>query len=158
MGKASERLFLPAIQMMLPEVVDMNMPAEGAFHNLVIVSIKKEYRGQAQKVVHGLWGMGLLALSKTIVVVDANVDVQNASEVAWRVTNNLDPQYDIFFASGPMDDLDHASIMAGVGSKVGIDATTKGPLEGRERDWPPDILMSDEIKALVDQKWEQYGI
>ena len=158
MGKVSERLFLPAIQMMLPEIVDINMPAEGAFHNLVIVSIKKEYRGQAQKVVHGLWGMGLLALSKTIVVVDANVDVQNLSEVAWRVTNNLDPQFDTFFASGPMDDLDHASITAGVGSKVGIDATTKGPLEGRERDWPPDILMSDEIKALVDRKWEQYGI
>jgi 4-hydroxy-3-polyprenylbenzoate decarboxylase len=158
MGKVSERLFLPGIQMMLPEIVDMNMPAEGAFHNLVIVSIKKEYRGQAQKVVHGLWGMGLLALSKTIVVVDSNVNVQNLSEVAWRVTNNLDPQHDIFFASGPMDDLDHASITAGVGSKVGIDATAKGPLEGRERDWPPDILMSDEIKALVDRKWEQYGI
>jgi 4-hydroxy-3-polyprenylbenzoate decarboxylase len=158
MGKVSERLFLPAIQMMLPEIVDMNMPAEGAFHNLLIVSIKKEYRGQAQKVVHGLWGMGLLALSKTVVVVDASVNVQNLSEVAWRVTNNLDPQQDIFFASGPMDDLDHASVTAGVGSKVGIDATAKGPLEGRERDWPPDILMSDEIKALVDRKWEQYGI
>ena len=158
MGKVSERLFLPAIQMMLPEVVDINMPAEGAFHNLVIVSIKKEYRGQAQKVVHGLWGMGLLALSKTVVVVDADVDVQNPSEVAWRVTNNLDPQQDIFFASGPMDDLDHASVTAGVGSKVGIDATAKGPLEGRNRDWPPDILMSDEVKSLVDRKWEQYGI
>ena len=158
MGKVSERLFLPAIQMMLPEIVDINMPAEGAFHNLVIVSIKKEYRGQAQKVVHGLWGMGLLALAKTVVVVDANVDVQNPSEVAWRVTNNLDPQQDIFFASGPMDDLDHASATPGVGSKVGIDATAKGPLEGRNRDWPPDILMSDEVKALVDRKWEQYGI
>ena len=158
MGKASERLFLPAIQMMLPEIIDINMPAEGAFHNLVIVSIKKEYRGQAQKVVHGLWGLGLLALSKTVVVVDATVDVHNPSEVAWRVTNNLDPQQDIFFASGPMDDLDHASATPGVGSKVGIDATTKGPLEGRNRDWPPDILMSDEVKALVDRKWEQYGI
>jgi 4-hydroxy-3-polyprenylbenzoate decarboxylase len=122
------------------------------------VSIKKEYRGQAQKVVHGLWGLGLLALSKTVVVVDATVDVHNPSEVAWRVTNNLDPQQDIFFASGPMDDLDHASATPGVGSKVGIDATTKGPLEGRNRDWPPDILMSDEVKALVDRKWEQYGI
>ena len=158
MGKVSERLFLPGIQIMLPEVVDMNMPAEGAFHNLLIISIKKEYRGQAQKVVHGIWGMGLLALSKTVVVVDADVDVQNLSEVAWRVTNNLDPQQDIFISSGPIDDLDHASVTLGFGSKVGIDATSKGPLEGRLRDWPEDIIMSDDVKALVDSKWEQYGI
>ena len=157
-GKATERLFLPAIQMVLPEIVDINMPAEGIFHNLIIVSIRKSYRGQAQKVAHGMWGLGLLALAKTIVIVDANVNVQDLSEVAWRVTANLDPQQDIFFASGPVDDLDHASSTPRVGSKVGIDATAKGPLDGRERPWPDDIAMSDEIKALVDRKWSSYGI
>ena len=158
MGKATERLFLPIIQMALPEVVDINMPAEGVFHNLVIVSIKKEYPGQAQKVMHALWGLGLMMLAKAIVVVDSFVDVQDVSEVAWRVTNNLDASQDITIASGPVDDLDHASPTPKVGSKVGIDATAKGPLEGRTREWPPDILMSDDIKALVDRKWGEYGV
>ena len=157
-GKATERLFLPAIQMVLPEVVDINMPAEGIFHNLIIVAIKKSYRGQAQKVAHGMWGLGLLALAKTIVIVDADVNVQDVSEVAWRVTANLDPSEDIFFASGPVDDLDHASKTPRVGSKVGIDATAKGALDGRERPWPEDIVMSDEVRALVDGKWHLYGI
>ena len=158
MGKATERLFLPIMQMVLPEIVDINMPAEGVFHNLVIVSIKKEYPGQAQKVMYALWGLGLMMLAKAIIVVDDYVNVQDVSEVAWRVTNNLDASRDIIFASGPVDDLDHASPTARFGSKVGIDATAKGPLEGRQREWPPDIVMSDEIKALVDSKWEEYGI
>ncbi len=158
MGKVTERVFLPIIQMVLPEVVDMNMPAEGVFHNLVIVSIKKEYPGHARKAMYGLWGMGLMTLAKTIIVVDHFVNVQDLSEVAWRVTNNLDPSQDILFASGPLDDLDHASPMPKFGSKMGIDATAKGPMEGRQREWPPDIVMSDEIKALVDKKWDEYGI
>ena len=158
MGKVTERVFLPMIQMVLPEVVDMNMPAEGVFHNLVIVSIKKEYPGQARKVMYGLWGLGLMSLAKTIVVVDHFVNVNNISEVTWRVTNNIDPSQDILFATGPLDDLDHATPTPKFGSKVGIDATAKGPMEGRQREWPPDIVMSPEVKALVDRKWAEYGI
>ncbi len=158
MGKVTERFFLPIIQLVLPEVVDMNMPAEGVFHNLVIVSVKKEYPGQARKVVYGLWGMGLMSLAKAIIVVDDNVNVQDVSEVAWRVTNNLDGERDIFFATGPVDDLDHASTAAKFGSKVGIDATSKWPEEGYHREWPPDIVMSGEVRELVDAKWESYGI
>ena len=158
MGKVTERVFLPIIQMVIPEVVDINMPAEGVFHNLVIVSIKKEYPGQARKVMYGLWGMGLMSLAKAIVVVDHFVNVQDLSEVTWRVTNNIDPAQDVLFASGPVDDLDHASPTPKFGSKMGIDATAKGPMEGRQREWPPDIVMSPEMKALVDRRWAEYGI
>ena len=158
MGKASERLMLPALQMTLPEVVDMNMPAEGIFHNLVVVSIRKEYPGHARKVMYGLWGLGLLMLAKTIIVVDHYVDVHNLSELAWRVTANIDPSRDVVFVDGPVDDLDHASSSPRYGSKMGIDATAKGVMDGRTREWPPDILMSDEIKRLVDSKWSEYGI
>ncbi len=158
MGKASERFMLPVLQMTLPEVIDNNMPAEGVFHNLVLVSIKKEYPGHARKVIYALWGLGLLMLSKAIVVVDENVDVQNISEVAWRVTANLDPSQDIVIVDGPVDDLDHSSASPRYGSKVGIDATAKGRTEGRIREWPPDIQMVDEIKRLVNTKWSEYGI
>jgi 4-hydroxy-3-polyprenylbenzoate decarboxylase len=158
MGKVTERVFLPLIQMMLPEVVDINMPAEGVFHNLVIVSVRKEYPGQARKVIHGLWGMGLMSLAKTIIVVDHFVDVHNLSEVTWRVTNNIDPVHDFEFTHGAVDDLDHASPTPKVGSKVGIDATAKGLMDGRQRDWPPDIVMSPDIKALVDRRWSDYGL
>lgn len=158
MGKATERMFLPIIQMVLPEVVDMNMPAEGVFHNLVIVSIKKEYPGQASKVMYALWGMGLMMLAKAIIVVDDFVNVQDVSEVAWRVTNNLDASQDVIFATGPVDDLDHSSPTPKFGSKIGIDATNKGITEDRDREWPPDIVMSDDIKELVHNKWLDYGI
>ena len=158
MGKVTERVFLPIIQMVLPEVVDINMPAEGVFHNLVLVSIKKEYPGHARKAVYGLWGMGLMSLAKTIIVVDHYVNVHDLSEVTWRVTNNIDPSQDILFATGPLDDLDHAAPTPKFGSKMGIDATAKGPMEGRQREWPPDIVMSPEVKALVDSKWSEYGL
>ena len=158
MGTAGVQLMLPALQLTLPEVIDINMPAEGVFFNLVIVSIKKEYPGHARKVMHALWGLGLLMLSKTIIVVDHYVDVQNLSEVAWRVTNNIDPASDISFADGPIDDLDHATPVPKFGSKVGIDATAKGPMDGRSREWPPDIVMSEEIRQLVDGKWNEYEI
>ena len=136
----------------------MNMPAEGVFNNLVIVSIKKEYPGHARKAMYGLWGMGLMTLAKTIIVVDDFVNVHDLSEVVWRVTNNLDPSQDVLFANGPLDDLDHASPFPKYGSKLGIDATAKGAMDGRQREWPPDIIMSDEVKRLVDQKWVEYGI
>ena len=157
MGKAAERIMLPILQMALPEIVDMNMPAEGAFHNLLIVSMRKEYPGHAQKVMHALWGIGLLMLTKTIIVVDHDVNVQDPSEVAWRVTNNINPATDITFAEGPIDDLDHATPIPKFGSKMGIDATAKGITDGRSREWPPDIVMSEEIKTLVDHRWKEYG-
>jgi 4-hydroxy-3-polyprenylbenzoate decarboxylase len=158
MGKVTERVFLPLIKMVLPEIVDINLPAEGIFHNLVLVSVKKEYPGQARKVMMGLWGLGLMSLAKTIVVVDDFVNVQDPSEVAWRVANNLDPGRDLMVVEGPLDDLDVASPTARFGSKLGIDATRKGPGEGYHRGWPPDIEMSPEIKALVDRRWGEYGL
>ena len=157
MGKAAERIMLPALQMALPEVSDINMPAEGIFHNLVIVSIKKEYPGHARKVMHALWGIGLMMLAKTIVVLDHYVDVQDLSEVGWRVTNNINPETDIVFADGPLDDLDHAAPMPKFGSKMGIDATAKIEGEGRSREWPPDIVMDEDIRRLVDGRWKEYG-
>ena len=158
MGKVTERVFLPLIKLILPEICDINMPAEGIFHNLVLVSMKKEYPGQARKVIYGLWGLGLLSLTKVIVVVDDFVDVQNLSEVAWRVANNINPGADLVIADGPIDDLDVASPTARFGSKLGIDATRKGPGEGYHRGWPPDITMSPEISAQVSRRWSELGL
>ena len=149
---------LPALQLTLPEIVDINMPAEGIFHNIVIVSINKEYPGHARKVMYALWGLGLLMLAKTIIVLDGDVNIQDPSEVAWRVGGNIDPARDVVFADGPVDDLDVASPTPRYGSKMGIDATRKGKLDGRSRDWPADIVMSEDIKKLVDGKWRKYGI
>ena len=158
MGKVTERVFLPLIRLILPEVVDVNMPAEGIFHNLVLVSMKKEYPGHARKVMYGLWGLGLLSLTKVIVVVDDFVDVQNPSEVAWRVANNINPATDLVLVDGPIDDLDVASPTPRFGSKVGIDATRKGPGEGYHREWPPDIVMSPEIRERVSRRWAELGL
>ena len=158
MGKVTERVFLPLIRLILPEVVDINMPAEGIFHNLVLVSMKKEYPGHARKVMYGLWGLGLLSLTKVIVVVDDFVDVQNLSEVAWRVANNINPATDLVLVDGPIDDLDVASPTPRFGSKVGIDATRKGPQEGYHREWPPDIEMSREIRERVSARWSDLGL
>jgi len=158
MGKASERLMLPALQLTLPEIIDVNMPSEGVFHNLLLVSIKKEYPGHARKVMSALWGLGLVMLAKAIIVLDHDVDVQNLSEVAWRVTANIDPASDIVISEGPVDDLDHASKNYGYGSKMGLDATSKGKLDGRDREWPDDITMDNQIINLVEKRWEEYGI
>jgi 4-hydroxy-3-polyprenylbenzoate decarboxylase len=157
MGKAVERLMLPALQLTLPEVVDINMPAEGVFHNLVIVSMKKEYPGHTRKVMNAIWGLGLMMLAKGIIIVDDTVNVQDLSEVAWRVTSNINPDTDLVITEGPVDDLDHASPTPKYGSKLGIDATKKTALDGRERIWPPDIIMSEEIKLLVTSRWSEYG-
>jgi 4-hydroxy-3-polyprenylbenzoate decarboxylase len=159
LGKATERLFLPIIRMMLPELVDMNMPAEGVFHNLVIVSVKKRYPGQARKVMYGLWGLGLLMLAKNVIVVDEWVDVHDLSEVAWRVTNNIDPARDLVVVEGPTDDLDHAAIRHRYGGKLGIDATEKrAPLDRVEQPWPDEIRMADEMRQRVSQRWREYGL
>jgi 4-hydroxy-3-polyprenylbenzoate decarboxylase len=158
LGKATERIFLPIIRLLVPEVVDMNMPAEGVFHNLVIVSIKKRYPGQARKVMYALWGLGLMMLAKTIVVVSEHVDVRNLSEVAWRVTGNIDPKRDLVVIDGPMDDLDHAALRHRFGGKLGIDATEKTEVDGIGQPWPDEIVMSEEIRALVTRRWTDYGL
>jgi 4-hydroxy-3-polyprenylbenzoate decarboxylase len=158
LGKATERLFLPIIKLMLPEVTDLNMPAEGIFHNLVVVSIRKRYPGQARKVMTALWGMGLMALAKTIVVVSEHVNVHDLSEVAWRVTGNIDPRRDLMVLEGPMDDLDHAALRHRYGGKLGVDATEKGLLDDVGQPWPDEIVMTDAIRALVSRRWKDYGL
>jgi 4-hydroxy-3-polyprenylbenzoate decarboxylase len=158
LGKATERLFLPIIRLMLPEVVDMNMPAEGVFHNLVIVSIRKRYPGQARKVMQALWGMGLMMLAKTIVVVSEHVNVHDLSEVAWRATGNIDPARDLLVLEGPMDDLDHAARRHRFGGKLGVDATEKDATDDLGQPWPEEIRMTDEIRALVTRRWQDYGL
>jgi 4-hydroxy-3-polyprenylbenzoate decarboxylase len=158
LGKATERLFVPIIRLLLPEVVDVNMPAEGVFHNLVIVSIRKRYPGHARKVMTALWGMGLMMLAKTIVVVSEHVNVHDLSEVAWRATGNIDPKRDLVILEGPMDDLDHAALRHRFGGKLGVDATEKGPLDDVGQPWPEEIVMSDEIRELVTRRWKDYGL
>jgi 4-hydroxy-3-polyprenylbenzoate decarboxylase len=158
LGKATERIFLPIIRLLLPEVVDMNMPAEGVFHNLVIVSIKKRYPGQARKVMYALWGLGLMMLAKNIIVVSEHVDVHNLSEVAWRATGNIDPTRDLLIVDGPSDDLDHASVRHRFGGKLGIDATEKSAMDAIGQPWPEEIVMSEEIRALVTRRWQEYGL
>jgi len=157
-AKATERIFLPLIKKQLPEIVDMNLPIEGVFHNFAIVSIDKRYPGHARKVMYALWGMGQLSFTKFIIVVDSWVDVHNLSEVLWRVGNNVDPKRDVVILEGPLDVLEHASAIPAYGGKMGIDATKKLPTEGFTRDWPDDIVMSEKIKKLVSERWKEYGI
>ncbi len=158
MGKAIERIFLPLMRMQLPEVRDICMPAEGIFHNLILVSIRKSYPGQARKVMHAIWGLGQAMFSKVIVVVDEEVDVQNVSAAAWQALNNIDPQRDIEFVMGPVDSLDHASRLPNYGSKMGVDATRKWPEEGFARPWPGVIKMDSGVKARVDALWKKAGL
>jgi 4-hydroxy-3-polyprenylbenzoate decarboxylase len=158
MGKAIERIFLPLMKMQLPEVRDICMPAEGVFHNLILVSMKKRYPGHARKVMHAIWGLGQAMFSKCIVVVDEDVDVQNVSETAWKALNNIDPQRDIEFVLGPVDSLDHASRLPDFGSKMGVDATRKWPSEGFTRPWPKVIRMDEAVEARVEQLWRKAGL
>jgi 4-hydroxy-3-polyprenylbenzoate decarboxylase len=158
MGKAIERIFLPLMRMQLPEIRDICMPAEGVFHNLILVSIRKSYPLHARKVMHAIWGLGQAMFSKVIVVVDEDVDVQNVGEVAWRALNNIDPERDIQFVLGPVDSLDHASRMVNYGSKMGIDATRKWKEEGFTRPWPDVIRMKDEVRQRVDALWRKAGL
>ena len=158
LGKATERLFLPIMKLMLPEIVDVNMPAEGVFHNLVIVSIRKRYPGQARKVMTALWGMGLMMLAKSILVVSEHVNVHDLSEVTWRATGNIDPKRDLMILEGPMDDLDHAALRHRYGGKLGIDATEKGPLDDIAQPWPDEIVMTEDIRDRVTRRWKDYGL
>ena len=154
MGKAVERIFLPLMKLTIPELVDINLPIEGIFHNLMIVSIKKSYPGQARKVMNAIWSLGQAMFTKCIVVVDEDVDVQDLADVTLKVFNHIDPERDIQFTLGPVDSLDHASRLPDYGSKMGVDATRKWASEGFTRPWPEEIIMDAKTKALVDSKWK----
>jgi 4-hydroxy-3-polyprenylbenzoate decarboxylase len=158
MGRAVARIFLPAMKMTIPELVDINLPAEAVFHNLMIVSIKKSYPGHARKVMNAIWSLGQAMFTKCIIVVDEDCDVQNIPEVVLRVANNIDPERDIQFMLGPIDSLDHASRLPNYGSKMGVDATRKWKAEGFERPWPAMIEMDRTTKAKVDAMWERLGL
>ena len=158
MGKAVERIFLPLMRMQLPEIRDICMPAEGVFHNLILISIRKAYPGHARKVMSAIWGLGQAMFSKCIVVVDHDVDVQDVSTVAWQALNNIDPERDIQFTLGPVDSLDHASRLPNFGSKMGIDATRKWPAEGFNRPWPGVLKMPDAVRARVAALWKEAGL
>ncbi len=158
LGKATERIFLPLLKLTLPEIQDMNLPVEGIFHNLALVSIRKRYAGQAFKVMHALWGLGQMMFTKMILVFDEDVDVQNVQECLWRLGNNIDPERDMCLVRGPVDMLDHASRAPGFGSKVGFDCTRKLPAEGFHREWPDVITMSDNVKTRIDGIWKDLGI
>jgi 4-hydroxy-3-polyprenylbenzoate decarboxylase len=158
MGKAVERIFLPAMKITIPELVDIHLPVEAVFHNLMIVSIKKSYPGQARKVMHAIWSLGQAMFTKCIIVVDEDCDVQNIPEVVLRVANNIDPERDIQFTLGPVDSLDHASRLPNYGSKMGVDATRKWKAEGFARPWPAMIEMDRATKAKVDTMWAKLGL
>src|SRR5215211_2610730 len=157
LGKATERIFLPAVRMTVPEIVDYDLPVAGAFHNCVIVSIRKAFPGHARKVMHAIWGLGMLSLTEGVIVVDAHVDVHDYEQVAFYAGANVDPERDVLLTEGPLDHLDHAPTRQFYGGKMGIDATHKGLQEGT-REWPPEIAMSDQIRELVDRRWADYGI
>ena len=158
LGKATERIFLPLLQMLVPEVTDYNMPAEGVFHNCVLVSIKKRYPGHARKVMHALWGMGLMMLAKLIVVVDHDVDVHDLSTTAWVVFNNTDWKRDVEITEGPVDALDHTAPLPHLGGKMGVDATRKWKTEGFQREWPDNITMSPDMRSRVSRRWKEFGL
>jgi 4-hydroxy-3-polyprenylbenzoate decarboxylase len=158
MIKGVERIFLPLMKLTIPEILDINLPAEGVAHNLMLVRIRKSYAGHARKVMHAIWGLGQAMFTKCIVVVDEDCDVQDVSEVMLRVGNNIDPERDIQFTMGPVDTLDHASRLPNYGSKMGIDATRKWAAEGFTRPWPQMLTMPKEVKARVDAVWKGLGI
>jgi 4-hydroxy-3-polyprenylbenzoate decarboxylase len=158
LGHATERIFLPLLKLTTPEIVDYHMPAEGIFHNLVFVSIRKHYPGQAYKVMNALWGAGLMSLAKVLVIVDEWVDVRNPQEAWWVALNAIDPERDVRFTMGPIDVLDHSSRAFTYGSKMGIDATKKWPEEGFTREWPKVIEMDPATKSKIDALWPSLGI
>ena len=158
MGKAVERIFLPMMKLTIPEIVDVNLPVEGVFHNLMLVSIKKSYPGQARKVMNAIWSLGQAMFTKCIIVVDEDVDVQDIADVTLKVCNHIDPERDIQFTMGPIDSLDHASRLPNYGSKMGVDATRKWASEGFTRPWPDEVRMDAKTKAAVDKKWKELGL
>jgi 4-hydroxy-3-polyprenylbenzoate decarboxylase len=158
MGHAVERIFLPVMKMQYPEIVDVSMPAEGIFHNLMIVAIRKSYPGHARKIMNAIWSLGQAMFTKLIVVVDHDVDVQNPREVVWKTLCALDPERDIQFVMGPVDSLDHAARIQDFGSKMGVDATRKWPSEGFARPWPDEIVMDPAVSSKIDGLWDSLGL
>ncbi len=158
LGKATERLFLPLLRLTLPEIVDLELPIEGVFHDCAVISIRKAYPGHARKVMSAVWGMGQMMFTKFVVVVDEHVDVHDPREVAWRVFNNVDPRRDTMIVDGPLDVLDHSSPTAGYGAKMGIDATKAWRDEGHPREWPDELAMDPAVKARVDERWAELGL
>jgi len=157
LGKVTERLFLPIIQKLLPEIVDMDLPVHGCFHNFVLVSIDKQYPGHAAKVMHALWGLGQMMFSKFLIVYDREVDIHDYGEALWRLGTQVDPKRDILFSEGPADLLDHVTPLSCLGGKMGIDATRKWPEEGFTRPWPEVVEMAEEISLRVTERWKDYG-
>jgi 4-hydroxy-3-polyprenylbenzoate decarboxylase len=158
MAKATERLFLPFLKRLCPEIRDISMPLEGVFHDCVIVSIAKRYPGQARKVMNFIWGMGQMMYTKLIVVVDEDVDASDYSTVAWKAFNNVDAGRDLVYSEGPLDALDHSSPQPRYGTRLGVDATRKLPEEGHPRPWPESLAMDERVRRLVDRRWKDYGI
>ena len=158
LGKATERLFLPLLRLTLPEIVDLELPVEGVFHDCAIVSIRKAYPGHARKVMSAIWGMGQMMFTKFVVVVDEHVDVHDASEVTWRVFNNVDPERDCMVVKGPLDVLDHSSPTPRYGAKMGIDATRTWAEEGHSREWPDELAMDPAVVARVTARWTEFGL
>jgi 4-hydroxy-3-polyprenylbenzoate decarboxylase len=157
-GKATERLFLPVLRKLLPEIVDMDLPIEGLFHNLAIVSIDKQYPQHARKVMYALWGLGQMMLMKMIVIVDKETDVHDYGQVLWRVGNCLDARRDVVIVDGPLDVLDHASPAWGWGGKMGLDATKKWKEEGFERSWPEELTMDPAAEKRAEEVLRKYGL
>jgi len=155
LGKATERIFLPLLKIIMPDVLDLNLPLEGVFHNCIILKIKKRYPGQAKKIINAVWGSGQLSFSKFVIVLDHDVDIHNLSEVAWKVFANTDPKRDTVFTEGPVDILDHASTLMGFGGKMGIDATIKWKSEGFPRDWPKEITMNSQVKQEISERFSR---
>ena len=157
MAKATERIFLPMLKMLVPEMVDMELPMEGVFHNCALVSIDKKFPGQAKKVINALWGLGQMASTKYIAVFDRDIDLRDSSTVVWKLLNNVDPKRDLLFSEGPLDALDHSAPYPNFGGKMGIDATRKTREEGMGREWPEEIRMTNKILEKVTSRWKEYG-
>ena len=158
LGKMTERIFLPLLKLQIPEIVDFDFPLEGVFHNCVIVSVKKRYPGHARKIINAVWGLGLMSLTRCVIVVDHDVDVQTVSDVAFYALSNVDAGRDMVVTEGPVDALDHAAPYFAFGSKVGFDATRKWEGEGVVRTWPDEAVMDAETRARVDRRWTEFGI
>jgi 4-hydroxy-3-polyprenylbenzoate decarboxylase len=158
LGKATERIFLPLLKMIIPDIIDYCLPISGVFHNCAFVKIQKEYPLQARRVMHAIWGAGQMSFTKFIIVVDEHVDVHDEQDVLFHLFSNCDPQRDSEIVHGPHDILDHASPEHGAGSKIGFDATEKWPEEGRVRKWPKELTMDHATKDLVTRKWKEYGL
>ena len=158
MAKATERLFLPLIKMLVPEITDIELPIEGVFHNCALVSIDKKFPGQGKKVIHALWGLGQISSTKFIAVFDKDIDLRDYRTVVWKLLNNTDPRRDLVLSEGPLDALDHSAPFPNFGCKMGIDATRKTRDEGMGREWPAEIKMSPDIKELVNRRWGEYGL